>query len=197
MSDYARKALTGLGVEVRIGQAVSECTAKGVTIGSERLPAKTVIWAAGVAASPAAQWLDTPADRAGRILVTSNLTVPGHPDIFVIGDAAHVEMPNGKMVPGIAPAAKQEGAYVAETIKARVRGGETSCPPFHYKDAGSLATIGKRAAVVDWLAELFARDEFVLSRGAGFPAGCKPGLFPAMPAPIPPNADQLASGTGA
>ena len=150
MSDYARKALTGLGVEVRIGQAVSECTAKGVTIGSERLPAKTVIWAAGVAASPAAQWLDTPADRAGRILVTSNLTVPGHPDIFVIGDAAHVEMPNGKMVPGIAPAAKQEGAYVAETIKARVRGGETSCPPFHYKDAGSLATIGKRAAIVDF-----------------------------------------------
>ncbi len=149
LSDYARQALTGLGVEVRLGQAVSECTAEGVKIGSEHLPANTVIWAAGVAASPAAQWLHAASDRAGRILTEPNLTMPGHPDIFAIGDTAHVEMPDGKLVPGIAPAAKQEGRYVAETIKARLRG-EKALPPFRYEDAGSLATIGKRAAVVDF-----------------------------------------------
>jgi NADH dehydrogenase len=91
----------------------------------------------------------SPADRAGRILVQPDLTVPGHANIFAIGDTAHVEMPDGKLVPGIAPAAKQEGRYVAETIKARLRR-EKSRPPFSYKDAGSLATIGERAAVVDF-----------------------------------------------
>ncbi len=149
LSGYARQALTKLGVEVRLGQAVSECTADGVTIGAEHLPARTVIWAAGVAASPASQWLDAPADRVGRILVSPDLTVPGSPDIFVIGDTAHVEMPDGKQVPGIAPAAKQEGRYVAETIKSRLSEGG-ALPPFRYTDAGSLATIGKRAAVVDF-----------------------------------------------
>ncbi|MGD9802016.1 MAG: NAD(P)/FAD-dependent oxidoreductase [Hyphomicrobiaceae bacterium] len=152
LSDYARQALTNLGVEVRLGQPVSECTREGVDIGGQFLPAKTTLWAAGVAASPAAGWLGAPADRVGRILVQSDLTVPGHSDIFAIGDTAHVEMPNGQPVPGIAPAAKQEGYYVADTIKARLRG-RTSASPFRYKDAGSLATIGKRAAVVDfgWL----------------------------------------------
>ncbi|GAB1717473.1 MAG: FAD-dependent pyridine nucleotide-disulfide oxidoreductase [Nitrobacter sp.] len=149
LSDYARQALMKLGVEIRLGQAVSDCTAEGVTSGAEHLSAKTVIWAAGVAASPAAEWLDAPADKAGRILVSPDLTVPGHANIFAIGDTVHVRMPDGKTVPGIAPAAKQEGRYVAETIKARLCSGN-ALPPFRYKDAGSLATIGKRAAVVDF-----------------------------------------------
>ena len=149
LSDYARRTLVRLGVEVRLGQPVSQCTADGVVIDGQQLPAATILWAAGVAASPAAEWLHVPADRAGRILVAPDLTVPGHPNIFAIGDTAHVEMPDGKLVPGIAPAAKQEGRYVAETIKARLEG-EKARPPFRYSDAGSLATIGKRAAVVDF-----------------------------------------------
>jgi NADH dehydrogenase len=149
LSDYARRTLIELGVEVRLGQPVSKCTADGVVIDSQPLQAATILWAAGVAASPAAEWLHAPADRAGRILVEPDLTVPGDPDIFAIGDTAHVEMSDGKLVPGIAPAAKQEGRYVAETIEARLTGGK-SLPPFRYKDAGSLATIGKRAAVVDF-----------------------------------------------
>jgi NADH dehydrogenase len=149
LSAYACRALTNLGVEVRLGQPVSKCAADGVEIDGALLPAKTILWAAGVAASSAAEWLQAPADRAGRILVQPDLTVPSETDIFAIGDTAHVEMPDGKLVPGIAPAAKQEGRYVGETILARLAG-QNSRPPFRYKDAGSLATIGKRAAVVDF-----------------------------------------------
>jgi len=149
LSHYACRALTRLGVEIRAGQPVSRCTADGVAIGGQYLPAKTILWAAGVAASPAAEWLHAPADRAGRILVQPDLTVPRYPDIFAIGDTAHVEMANGKLVPGIAPAAKQEGRYVAAIIKSQLSGGKSG-PPFQYKDAGSLATIGKRAAVIDF-----------------------------------------------
>jgi NADH dehydrogenase len=152
LSDYAQRALTKLGVEIELGQAVSGCDDAGVQIGDRFLPAKTVIWAAGVAASPVSQWLHTHSDRAGRVFVEPDLTVPGHPNIFVIGDAAHVEMSDGRLVPGVAPAAKQEGQYVAKTIKAR-RLERKPPPPFRYKDFGSLATIGKRAAIVDfgWL----------------------------------------------
>jgi NADH dehydrogenase len=152
LSDYAHRALTGLGVEVELGHAVTDCSEAGVRIGDRLLPAGTIIWAAGVAASPAAEWLHAPSDRAGRVLVAPDLTVPEHADIFVIGDTAHVEAADGKLVPGVAPAAKQEGYYVAETIKARISGRPLP-PPFRYKDAGSLATIGKRAAIVDfgWL----------------------------------------------
>jgi NADH dehydrogenase len=149
LSTYAYRALVNLGVEIKLGQAVSECKNEGVEYDGQFLPAKTILWAAGVAASPAAEWLHTPADRAGRIFVEPDLTVPGQLDIFVIGDTAHVEMTNGKLVPGIAPAAKQEGRYVAETIKARLQGKKLP-PPFNYKNAGSLATIGKRAAVIDF-----------------------------------------------
>lgn len=152
LSAYALKALDRLGVEVRLGQPVSRCSAEGVTVNDKRIAARTVVWAAGVAASPVAQWLDAPADRAGRVVVAPDLTVPGHSDIYAIGDAAHVAMPGGKAVPGIAPAAKQEGRYVAGAIAARLR--QAPAPaPFRYKDAGSLATIGKRAAIVDfgWL----------------------------------------------
>ncbi|NGN39735.1 NAD(P)/FAD-dependent oxidoreductase [Mesorhizobium sp. CGMCC 1.15528] len=148
-SAYAKSALEKLGVEVELGRAVSECNAQGVVYGGQHLPAKTIIWAAGVAASPAAEWLGASADRAGRVMVEPDLTVAGHPEIFVIGDTAHVTTPEGKPVPGVAPAAKQQGWHIAATIKARLKGG-SSVRPFRYKNDGNLATIGKRAAVIDF-----------------------------------------------
>lgn len=149
LSDYAQRALTHLGVEVKLGHAVSKCGDDGVQLDGEFLPAKTILWAAGVAASPAAEWLHVPADRAGRVLVEPDLTVPGYSNIFVIGDAAHVEGADGRLVPGIAPAAKQEGRYLVDVIKARLQGKNVP-QPFVYKSAGNLATIGKRAAIVDF-----------------------------------------------
>ena len=149
LSDYARKALERLGVTVELGRPVTRLDAEGVVFGDKRLPARTIIWAAGVAASPAAEWLGTAADRAGRVIVEPDLTVPGNPDIFVIGDTAHVLRPNGKPVPGVAPSAKQEGKHVAATIKARLAG-DTATRPFQYRHAGDLATIGKRAAAIDF-----------------------------------------------
>ncbi|PQA74837.1 FAD-dependent oxidoreductase [Brucella oryzae] len=148
LSDYALKALEKLGVEVRLGIPVKDITAEGVTVGEEFIPCRTAIWAAGVAASPAATWLNAESDRAGRVKVLSNLNIPGHDDIFVIGDTAWVEGPDGKPVPGIAPAAKQQGAYVAKVIKSRIDG-KTPPMPFRYKHQGNLATIGRGAAVVD------------------------------------------------
>ncbi|KAB2670593.1 NAD(P)/FAD-dependent oxidoreductase [Brucella intermedia] len=148
LSDYALRALEKLGVEVRLGIPVKDITAEGVTVGEEFIPCRTAIWAAGVAASPAATWLGAESDRAGRVKVLSNLNVPGHEDIFVIGDTAWVEGPDGKPVPGIAPAAKQQGAYVATVIKSRIEG-QTPPMPFRYKHQGNLATIGRGAAVVD------------------------------------------------
>jgi NADH dehydrogenase len=148
LSAYAQRALEHSGVEVVLGQPVTECTADCVMYGGNRLETKTIIWAAGVRASPAAEWLGVPADRAGRLQVQPDLTVPGHPDIFAVGDTIAIDGPDGKPVPGIAPAAKQEGRYVAGVIKARLRG-ETSAP-FRYQHAGSLAQIGKRKAVIDF-----------------------------------------------
>ena len=131
-----------------LGQAVTECSADGVVYDGKRLQAETLIWAAGVRASPAAEWLDAAADRAGRLQVLPDLTVPGHPDIFAIGDTVTIAGPDGKPVPGIAPAAKQQGRHVAASIKARLRGEAPT--PFRYKHAGSLAQIGKRKAVIDF-----------------------------------------------
>ncbi|WP_217570626.1 NAD(P)/FAD-dependent oxidoreductase [Mesorhizobium sp. GbtcB19] len=149
LSDYARKALERLGVTVELARPVTKLDAEGVVFGDKRLPARTIIWAAGVAASPAAEWLGASADRAGRVLVEPDLTVPGSPDIFVIGDTALVLRPDGKPVPGVAPSAKQEGKHVAATIKARLAG-DTATRPFQYRHAGDLATIGKRAAAIDF-----------------------------------------------
>ena len=149
LSTYAQHALERLGVEVVVGEPVTGCSAEGVVYGGKTLAAATVIWAAGVQASPAAEWLDAPADRAGRLKVEPDLTVLGHPEIFAIGDAAIVARPDGRPVPGIAPAAKQEGAYVAQVIRARL-GGRSVPAPFLYKHAGDLATIGKRRAVIDF-----------------------------------------------
>ena len=148
LSAYAQASLEKVGVEVVLGQPVTEIDRDGVVYGGQRLNAKTMIWAAGVRASPAAEWLNAPTDRAGRVQVEPDLTVPGHADVFAIGDTVTISAWDGKPVPGIAPAAKQQGRYVAETIKARLRG--EKLPPFRYRHAGSLAQIGKRLAVIDF-----------------------------------------------
>ncbi|QUS39811.1 NAD(P)/FAD-dependent oxidoreductase [Tardiphaga alba] len=148
LSAYAHRSLEKLGVEVALGHAVSDCNVDGVVYGDTHLPARTIIWAAGVRASPAAEWLGVAADRAGRLQVNADLTVPDHPDIFAIGDTVSIAAPDGSLVPGIAPAAKQEGRYVANAIKQRLRG-ETPAP-FRYRHDGSLAQIGKHLAVIDF-----------------------------------------------
>src|SRR6266513_1531373 len=148
LSAYAQRSLEEIGIEVMLNQPVTECTVDGVTYGGKRLDAKTIIWAAGVRASRAAEWLGAPADRAHRVQVLPDLTVPGHPDIFAVGDTVTIAGPDGNPVPGIAPAAKQQGRYVAALIKARLSGG--TLPPFRYKHAGSLAQIGKKKAVIDF-----------------------------------------------
>ena len=148
LSAYAQASLESIGVEVILGQAVTECSADGVVYDGKRLQARTLIWAAGVRASRAAEWLGAPADAAGRLRVLPDLTVPGHPDIFTIGDTVTIAAPDGKPVPGIAPAAKQQGRYVASLIRARLRGEKIA--PFRYQHAGSLAQIGKRKAVIDF-----------------------------------------------
>ncbi len=148
LSAYAQASLERIGVEVVLGQPVTECTREGVVYGGKQLNAKTIIWAAGVRASPAAEWLGAPADRAGRVRVEPDLSIPGHPEVFAVGDTVTINAWNGNPVPGIAPAAKQEGRYVAELIKARLAGRQL--PPFRYKHAGSLAQIGKRLAVIDF-----------------------------------------------
>ena len=149
LSDYAHKELELLGVDVRFGRPVTSCTAEGVTIGDTFVPCRTIVWAAGVEASPAAKWLGIPADRAGRAIVDKDLRAPGKEDIFIIGDTAAVMRDDGSPVPGIAPAAKQQGAYVAKVIKAKLAG-QPAPGPFHYRHQGSLATIGKSAAIIDF-----------------------------------------------
>ena len=149
LSAYALKALRDLGVTVELGEAVSTVDEAGVVYGGKRLDAATVIWAAGVQASPAAKWLGVEPDRAGRVKVEADLTVPGHPDIFVVGDTATITMPDGKPVPGVGDGAKQGGKHAARVIRARLAG-DTAQRPFRYKHAGDLATIGKRAAVIDF-----------------------------------------------
>lgn len=149
LSAYAQKALEKLGVEVLTGTPVTQCTADGVTVGENFIPSRTIVWAAGVQASHAARWLGVPADRAGRAIVEKDLTAPGLPDVFVIGDTSSVTQENGKPVPGIAPAAKQQGGYVAKVIRARVSG-KPAPGPFKYWHQGSLATIGKSAAIIDF-----------------------------------------------
>lgn len=152
LSAAAQKSLERLHVEVRLGTPVSNCNESGVTIGEEHLAASTIVWAAGVASSSAAQWLGTEKDRVGRVVVGPDLTVPGHPEIFVIGDTAHVAGKDGNALPGLAPVAKQQGAYVSRVLRARLAG-KPAPPPFRYRNWGTLATIGRRAAVADfgWL----------------------------------------------
>lgn len=149
LSRYTLKSLLGSGVEVELGQMVSGIDAEGVSFGDKRIETRTVIWAAGVAASPVAKWLGIEGDKAGRIKVGPDLSVPEHAEIFVIGDVASIAQDSGKPVPGVAPAAKQAGQHVAKVIRRR-QSGNRSPLPFRYKHAGDLATIGKSAAVIDF-----------------------------------------------
>jgi NADH dehydrogenase len=149
LSRYAHASLERLGVEVHLGAAVSKCSDEGVIYGDRPLAAKVILWAAGVRASAAAAWAGLPADNAGRARVEPDLTAPGHPEIFVIGDTATIDAWHGKPVPGIAPAAKQQGTHVARTIRIRLNG-DTASRPFRYRHSGNLATIGRRAAVIDF-----------------------------------------------
>ncbi|WP_300616495.1 NAD(P)/FAD-dependent oxidoreductase [Dokdonella sp.] len=170
LSEKARAQLQRLGVEVHTGQAVTRIDERGVDLGDRRIAARTVLWAAGVAASPLGAQLGAERDRAGRVRVEPDLSLPGHPDVFVIGDLASVTQ-DGTPVPGVAPAAKQMGAYVAAAIRARLAG--KAAPAFRYRDYGNLATIGRMAAVVDlrglhlsgvvaWLFWLFAHVFFLI-----------------------------------
>jgi len=147
LADYATRSLRGMGVEIALGRAVTGCDAEGVSLDGSRIEAATVIWAAGVVASPAAEWIGAEPDRAGRIKVNADLTVPGRPEIFAVGDTASVVAGDGRPVPGIAPAAKQMGNYVAKVIAARVQE-RPAPPPFAYHHLGDLATIGRKSAVV-------------------------------------------------
>jgi NADH dehydrogenase len=149
LSDVAKRSLERLGVEVRVNAAVTDCKDDGVKVGDQKIECRTIIWAAGVAASPAAQWLDVEHDRLGRVIVTPDLTLPARPEIFVIGDTASVRDPAGNPLPGVAPVAKQQGAYAAKVIRARLAG-RPAPQPFRYMDFGNLATIGRTAAVADF-----------------------------------------------
>ena len=149
LSRYTAYALARLGVDVRLGKPVTHCGAEGVRIGAEAVEAGTIVWAAGVTASPAARWLGIEPDRAGRVPVTADLHAPGHADVWVIGDTALARNADGAALPGIAPVAKQQGAWVARAIAARVEGRRPP-PSFVYRDRGLLATIGRKAAVIAW-----------------------------------------------
>ena len=145
LSDRARDDLERLGVEVRLNQTVTQCDADGVALGTERIDAATVVWAAGVMASPAGSWLGVETDAVGRIKVNPDLSLPGHPEIFVAGDTSHCLGVSGTPLPGVAPVAKQQGEYLGRLLKARGQG--TDVPPFRYRDFGMMATIGRKSAV--------------------------------------------------
>jgi NADH:ubiquinone reductase (H+-translocating) len=158
LSEAAKRRLESLGIEVRLGHSVDHIDGDGVVVGGERIASKTVIWTAGVAPSPAGKWLQTETDRAGRVRVQSDLTVPKYPDIFVIGDTASF-LDKGKPLPGVAQVAMQGGRHAAKTIHRRITGG--SAPgPFSYFDKGSMAVVGKGFAVLQsWKVQM-----------SGFPA---------------------------
>jgi NADH dehydrogenase len=137
LATRARRDLEKLGVEVRLGGAVTDCDELGVALGGERIEARTIIWAAGVTASPAGKWLNVETDRNGRVVVSPDLAVPGHRDIFVLGDTACVTGPDGRPLPSIAPVAKAQGAYIAARLVAELDRRES--PPFRYWNLGSLA----------------------------------------------------------
>lgn len=148
LSEKAKRSLEKLGVEVRLNAMVTACDEAGVGIGSERIETRTIMWAAGVKASPAAVWLGVAADRAGRVKVEADLSVPGLSDVFVLGDTALQLGTDGNPLPGIAPVAKQQGEYLAKALSARMRG--EPLPNFRYRNFGSLATIGRKYAVADF-----------------------------------------------
>jgi len=133
---------------VLLDTTIEAIDGNGVVARGRRIEAANVIWCAGVEASPVAQWLGVPSGKGGRVSVARDLSVPGHPEFFVIGDAAFAIDPRGAPLPGLAPVAKQQGQYVGELIARRVRG-QPAPPPFHYRDEGALATIGRHSAIAD------------------------------------------------
>ena len=149
LSAKAARKLERLGVEVRTGERVEQVDAAGVVVEGARIAAATVIWAAGVTASPAGRWIGAETDRAGRVVVNGDLSVPGHPEIFVLGDTASATGDDGKPLPGVAPVAMQQGRYVGKAIRARVEGREQP-QPFKYFNKGNLATIGRSFAIADF-----------------------------------------------
>ncbi len=168
----ALRQLHKLGVEVRLNSMVTAVREGEIQIGDEIMPAAVILWAAGVSASPLGKALGAPTDKAGRVLVEPDLSIPGHPEIFVVGDLASITFDGGKPVPGLAPAAMQEGKWAGRQIKADLEGKPRQ--PFHYLDKGSLATIGRAAAVADlpwgihisgffaWLSWLFIHIFFLI-----------------------------------
>jgi len=171
LSGAARQRLENLGVEVRLGQSVDQIDADGIVASGERIASQTVIWTAGVAPSPAGRWLNVETDRAGRVRVQTDLTVPGHPEIFVVGDTASVDQ-NGRPLPGVAQVAIQGGRYAGKLIHSRVTGSLPRPGPFSYLDKGNLAVVGKGFAVLHsgkvqmsgfgaWLIWAFVHIEFL------------------------------------
>jgi NADH dehydrogenase FAD-containing subunit len=146
LSKAAKQRLEKLGVEIRLGHSVDQIDAEGVVIAGERIASKTVIWTAGVAPSPAGKWLNAETDRAGRVRIQKDLTVPGHPEIFVVGDTASLDQ-NGKPLPGVAQVAMQQGRYAGKLIHNRIVGSPPP-HPFSYFDKGSMAVVGKGFAVL-------------------------------------------------
>jgi len=149
LSIYAKKTLEKLGVEVRCNTAVQNISEGLVETNIETIQAETIIWCAGVKASPTRNWINVKTDKIGRVLVNEDLSIPGYSNIFVIGDASHVKNKNGEPLPGLAPVAKQEGNFVAEVIKKNIRGNKIP-KKFYYKNRGYLATIGRSNAIVDF-----------------------------------------------
>jgi NADH dehydrogenase len=171
LSARAEKQLSDMGVEVRTGAMVTDVEPGWVTVGTERIPANVILWGAGVSASPLGRMLGAPTDRAGRVLVAPDLSIPGHAEVFVTGDLASAKMKDGKPVPGLAPAAIQMGKFAARQIRRSVEGKPRE--PFVYRDKGTLATIGRSRAVADlgklhfsgyfaWLAWLFIHLYFLI-----------------------------------
>jgi NADH dehydrogenase len=171
LRDSARRSLRRLGVDVREGRAVTNVEPGAVSIGDQRIEAHTIVWAAGVAAEPISRDLSQELDRAGRVIVNPDLSVPGQPIVFVAGDLASFSHQTGKPLPGVAQVAKQEGAHAAANIARLIAGQPTR--PFHYYDPGNMATIGRNAAIADfgflrvsgylgWLLWLFVHITFLI-----------------------------------
>jgi NADH:ubiquinone reductase (H+-translocating) len=147
LSDAAKRHMEKLGIEVRLGQRVDSIDEHGVVVAGERIDAKTVIWTAGVTASPAAKWLNAETDHAGRVRIQPDISIPGHPEVFVAGDTASLEQ-DGKALPGVAQVAIQQGRYAANLIRRKVTG-KPAAAPFRYFDKGNLAVVGKNFAVLE------------------------------------------------
>src|SRR5262249_4742399 len=174
LSAAATRRLEALGVEVRLGHGVDQIDGDGVVVAGERIASKTVIWTAGVAPSPAGRWLNVETDRAGRVRIQPDLTVPGHPEIFVVGDTATLEQ-DGKPLAGVAQVAMQQGRFAARLIERRVVGGSEP-PPFRYFDKGTMAVVGQGYAVLQsgrlhlkglpaWLAWMLVHIQFLATTG--------------------------------